>query len=222
MVANAASIWIGEHGNHGSIGNEFVQQAKRLAGDQGGEEAHARDIATRPIEAGNVALLDRVASAREHNRNGLCRRHGCQYRSAASGRGDHVDLAADQIGRQGGQSIVLVLCKTGFNYHVAAVDIARFTQAAAERGLDVEPVIFAERVQEADHRHCGLLRTRRERPRDGRAAHERDELASLHSITSSAMASRPGGKVRRNTLAVLRLMTSSNLADCMTGKSAGF
>jgi hypothetical protein len=29
-------------------------------------------------------------------------------------------------------------------------------------------------------------RTRRERPRDRRAAQQRDELASLHSITSSA------------------------------------
>src|SRR5262249_1983944 len=43
-----------------------------------------------------------------------------------------------------------------------------------------------------------------------------------HSITSSAMASSPGGKLRPNALAVLRLITSSNLVDCMTGRSAGF
>src|SRR5215831_15067414 len=45
---------------------------------------------------------------------------------------------------------------------------------------------------------------------------------SHHSITSSAMASSPGGKLRPNALAVLRLITSSNLVDCMTGRSAGF
>ena len=36
------------------------------------------------------------------------------------------------------------------------------------------------------------------------------------------MESRPDGKVRPSALAALRLMTNSNLADCTTGKSAGF
>jgi thiaminase (transcriptional activator TenA) len=58
---------------------------------------------------------------------------------------------------------------------------------------------------------------------DEAAAEERDELtAAAHSITSSAMASSPGGKLRPNALAVLRLITNSNLLDCMTGRSAGF
>jgi hypothetical protein len=39
----------------------------------------------------------------------------------------------------------------------------------------------------------GLLRTRRERPRGRRATEQRDELAPLHSITSSARASSIGG-----------------------------
>src|SRR6516165_4452879 len=47
-------------------------------------------------------------------------------------------------------------------------------------------------------------------------------LRSHHSITSSAMASSPGGKLRPNALAVLRLITNSNLIDCMTGRSPGF
>ena len=42
------------------------------------------------------------------------------------------------------------------------------------------------------------------------------------SITSSAMASRPGGKVSPSVFAVVRLMTNSSLVDCMTGRSAGF
>ena len=43
-----------------------------------------------------------------------------------------------------------------------------------------------------------------------------------YSITSSAMASSVGGTSRPSVLAVLRLITSSNLVDCITGRSAGF
>jgi hypothetical protein len=38
----------------------------------------------------------------------------------------------------------------------------------------------AARLREHDHRHCWLLRPRRERPRGSRAAEQRDELAALH------------------------------------------
>src|SRR5262249_17844666 len=83
-------------------------------------------------------------------------------------------------------------------------------------------------IQETDARILGRLllpdggRRCRERPRRRRAAEQRDELASSHSITSSAMARTPGAMVRPRGLAVLRLMTNSNLVDCSTGRSAGF
>jgi hypothetical protein len=44
----------------------------------------------------------------------------------------------------------------------------------------------------------------------------------LPSITSSAMASNDGGTARPSALAVLRLITSSNLGRCRTGRSAGW
>ena len=44
---------------------------------------------------------------------------------------------------------------------------------------------------------------------------------AAYSITSSAMASTPGGMSRPSDFAVLRLMTSSNLVGCSTGKSPG-
>jgi hypothetical protein len=50
----------------------------------------------------------------------------------------------------------------------------------------------------------------------------RHELAAVHSITSSATASRFGGMVRPSALAVLRLMANFNLVACWTGKSPGF
>src|SRR5262245_38469939 len=64
------------------------------------------------------------------------------------------------------------------------------------------------------------LRARRERPRH-RAAEQRDELAPFHSITSSASCWRCKGTSRPSALAVLRLIASSNLVGCITGKSAG-
>src|SRR6266481_1554737 len=40
-----------------------------------------------------------------------------------------------------------------------------------------------------------------------------------YSITSSAIASTPGGKVTPSALAVFRLITNSNLVDCSMGRS---
>src|SRR5262245_17648703 len=75
--------------------------------------------------------------------------------------------------------------------------------------------------QHADPPHAlALLRARRDRP-CCRAAEQRDERAPLHSITSPARASRVGGISMPSMRAVWALMTSSNLADCSTGKSAG-
>jgi hypothetical protein len=44
----------------------------------------------------------------------------------------------------------------------------------------------------------------------------------LHSITSSASANSLSGMASPSALAVLRLITRSNLAGCITGRSAGF
>src|SRR5262249_11267354 len=66
-----------------------------------------------------------------------------------------------------------------------------------------------------------LLRARIERPRGCRAAHQRDERAPPHSITSSARCWRNQGTSRPSAIAVLRLIASSYLVDC-TGRSAGF
>src|SRR5262245_48076595 len=83
-------------------------------------------------------------------------------------------------------------------------------------------VLLSGRKQDTDAPHLlALLRVCGERPRRC-AAKECDEVAPSHSITSSAMASSPGGKLRPNALAVLRLITNSNLVDCTTGRSAGF
>ena len=79
-----------------------------------------------------------------------------------------------------------------------------------------------KRQEDADAPHAvGLLRARSERPRR-RAAEERDELAASHSMITSAMASNVGGTISPSAFADLRLITSSNLVGCITGRSAGF
>src|SRR5262249_7883239 len=83
--------------------------------------------------------------------------------------------------------------------------------------------IVRDAHQDANALHSlELLRARRERPRGRCAAEQRDELTPRHSITSSAVESSVGGTVRPSALAVLRLITSSNLVGCCTGRSAGF
>src|SRR5262249_13897935 len=66
-----------------------------------------------------------------------------------------------------------------------------------------------------------LLRPRRERPRR-HAAEQRDEIAPVHSITSSARASSMDGMATPIALAVIRFITRSNLVGCSTGISPGF
>src|SRR5262249_11857362 len=74
--------------------------------------------------------------------------------------------------------------------------------------------------EHADPAHLRLLRARRERPRR-RAAEQRYELASFHSITSSARASSVGGTSMPSAFAVLSLMTNWNLVDDGPGRSRG-
>src|SRR5262245_49576560 len=90
------------------------------------------------------------------------------------------------------------------------------------QGLLIGITLFSSH-QHADAPHLiRLLPARRDRPRGRGAAEQSDELAPLHSITSSARPSRMIGKVSPSVFAVLRLMTSSILTACTTGRSAGF
>ena len=101
--------------------------------------------------------------------------------------------------------------------------VAAFRQGLQERpnaGLPFRIVRRCEQEHANAPHPLALLRARRERP-SRRAADERDELAPVHSITSSARASSMGGTSIPSIRAVSALMTSSNFDDCMTGRSAG-
>src|SRR5262249_693606 len=77
--------------------------------------------------------------------------------------------------------------------------------------------------QQADAPHLlGLLRASGQRPRSRRAAEQRDEVATPHSLTSSARPDSGSGTVMPSGFAVLRLMISSTFVACCVGRSAGF
>src|SRR5262249_40251525 len=106
--------------------------------------------------------------------------------------------------------------------HVLALDVAVIPEALAKCAQTVRHSVRRSDVKEPDDRHRRLLRARRQRPRDGRTTAKRDELAPPHSITSSARAMTVAGICRPSAFATLRLITSSNLVGCSTGRSAGF
>src|SRR5262245_2168799 len=107
---------------------------------------------------------------------------------------------------------------------VSAVDPAELPQRSHKRrhaGLNFR-VSLGPRHQHTDPPHpIGLLRARRERPRHRHAAEQRDELAPLHSITSSASASNLSGIWSPSAFAVFRLITNSYFVGACTGRSAG-
>src|SRR5262245_36449008 len=108
---------------------------------------------------------------------------------------------------------------------IAAVHPAQFLQLLDERSALRPSFRIALRPahQYADAPHpLRLLRARRERPCDSRAAEQCDELASFHSIISSASNCIEFGTSMLSTLAVCRLMTNSSFVDCTTGRSPGF
>src|SRR5262245_61830069 len=109
-----------------------------------------------------------------------------------------------------------------FDRDVLTFDISCGSQPVTECGKTTGESTGGSAVYEGNHRYCRLLGAHRHRPSCHRPAEQRDELAAFHSMTSSARASRVGGTSRPRALAVLRLITSSYLVGCCTGRSAGF
>jgi len=182
---------------------------------------HAREVAARPVEANDKPELHGISADAKYDWNGCgCGLRGECRRCASWCRND-VHPTADRLGRQARQSRVPILSPTIFNRDISALYIARFTQPLSKCRNKLGSFSRRPGAEKPDDGHRGLLRTRRERPRC-RAAQQRDDFAAFHSITSSARESRVGGTSRPSALAAFRLITSSNLVGCSTGRSPGF
>src|SRR5262245_21198820 len=187
-----------------------------------GEKTDPGGVAVRPGKTGDKTKRDRVSAAAEDDRDRCGGRFGCLNSSGRAGRSDNGDATADEVNNQRRYAIVSAVQPMVLDHHVLPLDEAGFVKALAECSEMARGSIGQPTADKADDRHRRLLRPVRKRPRRLRAAEQRDELAPLHSITSSARSRNESGIVRPSPLAVVRLMTSSNLDGCSTGISPGF
>src|SRR5262249_4763270 len=122
-------------------------------------------------------------------------------------------------------AIEVVLAPSILAAKIATFRPSELLEAVAQRpeALLRLRIILGGRHEHADAPHAvSLLRPHPKRPCHSRAAEQRDEIAALHSISSSASASSVGGTSRPSALAVLKLITNSYLVGACTGRSAGF
>src|SRR6516165_8808364 len=149
-----------------------------------------------------------------------------QDRDHATADGDNgIRVALDEARGVAAHQVRIVGRPALVERDFAALDPAEPVQLLFERAHPFLYLLLGLRIRHQNpdppQSLARLLRARRERPR-GRAAEQRDELATLLSITSSARASSLSGTVRPSAFAVLALMANSNFTVCWTGKSAGF
>src|SRR5262245_44970159 len=137
----------------------------------------AGDVPTRSIEICDETKLDRVSAEIEDNGNGGCRRLRGHCRRGTADRNDHCNAAADQVGRQCRQPIILTVGPAVFHRHILVLDITDFLQALTNRSNIGRVRRGGRAAEKTNHPHRQLLLARREPPRC-RSAEQRDELAS--------------------------------------------
>src|SRR5262245_48933267 len=201
----------------------FSQQRYPFASDHIFESDKARRIAAGLGETRYKTSGNRVEDLHEDDRYrpGLLQQRRQNRR--AGGKND-VRRERDQFGSIFADPHRVARGPTDVDLQVATLAPTELLKSLAKCCQSAQRllVIVSPRQQHTDPPHAlGLLRPHSERPRR-RPAEKRDELATPHSITSSARASTAGGISRPSTLAVLRLITSSYLVGACTGRSAGF
>jgi hypothetical protein len=194
-----------------------VQQLELLGNKVDGEDGHAGEVATRPCQARDQAVLDRVDAGLEYDWNGRdCRLRG--NRSGIADCHDHRRATAGQLDGQLGQPLVSALRRSIFERDILAFDEARCIQSPLNGGETETPGLLRAAGKDADHRHRRLLRARRERPRCCRAAEHRHKLAPSYvehggflaqSVRRTLSLPQNGGRVAAVHCLLDRLLPSS-------------
>src|SRR5262245_61449388 len=123
------------------------------------------------------------------------------------------------LGRESADRVV-VLAHAGKRSGDARAVSEHGGESLRHRGLDEQ--ILPARTQKAYSGHLRWLRVAGPWRGENGPANRGDERSPVHhSMTWSARSSTDCGIVRPSAFAVLRLMTSSNLVGCSTGRSAG-
>src|SRR5262249_31102332 len=172
------AIWINQCGSDTGTGNHLRIHLQPVRADPVGEERQAGQVAAGPVKAGYKTHYYWVAADHEHDRGGRgsAAERFHRWRVAY----DHRHVATDYVGRQGRQLIQLIVRPPLLDRYVLALYESRLAQALEESCHDVRKRLGRCATEKPDHRHRRLLRARRERPRNSRAADKRDELATFH------------------------------------------
>src|SRR5262245_60644577 len=182
-------------------------------GRKRGKPCHVR---ARMGKAGHEADRNRVSA--DHDDWHRARRLlGSKARRSPPG-DDGVHRQANQLGGKGEIAFGAALREAVLELQALLFDVAKATHPVAQP-FERWPRLIGENADATNLR--APLGGGSERRRDNRAAEQRDELAAVHSITSSAATRRPGGTVRPSAFAVLRLTIVSTLVAACTGRSAG-
>src|SRR6266508_1489826 len=196
--------------------NDLGVQVRRLVAEPG-------DGATGPRETLHQSRLDGTPQTQQDDgqrlrpllelerRRGLCRHHQLHIR---------LEELTDELR----VALFAAVRESKLDYQVPALDIAVLAQTVSEcrekergarRGREVsevtDPMDLSRRLRLGGERRGEEHRTR--------ACQERAPLH--HWMSSSARSRSDCGIVRPSALAVLRLITSSKLVGCSTGRSAG-
>ena len=112
-----------------------------------------------------------------------------------SRRRDYGDSSANQVGGKFRQTVVLAPRPAVFDDDVIALNKARLLQALAKSTQPVRERVWCGGTEEADHRHRRLLRARRERPADSRAAQTADEVSTSDWTAQHVFSTLPVGTI---------------------------
>src|SRR5262249_35756616 len=109
------------------------------------------------------------------------------------------------------------------NDNVPSLDIPEIAHRCRKRAEPTPRGRWRTLIQDSDAIDFHLLRLGRQRRNNNAPTHDGDERSPVHhSMIWSARPRTDGGMVSPSAWAVLRLITSSNLVGCSTGRSAGF
>src|SRR5262245_54991383 len=185
---------IAEHCDLLDSDHSLLENFHPFAGEFGAIERNAGHVAPRMRKACNKTAAQRIGSGCHDNGNGAslsCRR---ERRWCADD--DGVETEARKLSSKLVVGFRLTEHEPVFDCKILTFDVAKVAKPAEQCLLKVRIGSGGEITQTSRPR--SLLRTRRERPRCCRAADKGNELAALHvrghSITSSAVASKVGGK----------------------------
>ena len=222
LALGIGGVRVHQHADNRRLGDEFAQQFQSLCAQLAGEKVHARDVTARAVEAGDEAEC-RPDRRRLRRRSGWSSLRPWLRVPRRDPGDDHGYFAAQSNQPPGSAADRGDLPPSDIRSRRSGPRRSQFRSGpGGTRSRDAARSAATCCARKPTTGICRLLRPRRQRPRRRRAAEQRDELAPLHSITSSARASSVGGTSRPSALAVLRLITSSYLVGACTGRSAGF